>query len=215
MNAIGQYLPTPYGFGQVPAEMATHVAGLFRDSLNRAKQHPASGYFSRKPFAERQNRYPSPMQGPDLIPVRSLYFFVGGALRRMGIALRCVLTDFGGVNAAKKGNGVCVEKSRLSPVLVCWASRAAATRYWSKLCLAPVQVLQGRLRLAATQPLARRLVLAPISSVRISATAADHLGGLTTNENVYRGHPCDSRAGGFFFARSRPVHGLRAFMGTE
>jgi hypothetical protein len=59
--------------------------------------------------------------------------------------------------------------------------------------------------------------LAPVSicSVRISATAADVIGGLTTSQNAYPCHSRTSCAGGLFFARSHPDRGSRAFMGTE
>jgi hypothetical protein len=214
MSGIGQILPTPQGFGQVPAEKAGTLAGLFRDSANRAKQHSASGYFSRKPLAERQNRYPSPLQGPDLIPVWSLYIFATSLLGRIGIALRSFLADFGGINAAE-GDGVCVEKSRLSPVSVCWALRAAATRFWNRHCLARAQVPWAQLLSAGTQQRVPQSAWLATYSVSISATAADVIGGLTTSQNAYPGHSRTSCAGGLFFARSHPDRGSRAFMGTE
>jgi len=214
MREFGAILPMPPTIGQVSAEMHQPVFWRFANLAKRAKQPLATGCFSREPFAERQNRYPSPMQGPELIPVRPLYYSVGqsGWMKRLASAR--FLPDFGRETSQNKGLVGCVRKSPSSPVSAYLALRVAATPCWSKACSGRAQAHLVRQPLVATPRQARPSARVLTSSVRISRTPADISGGLTTCSNHYPGHPHAIRAGGFSFAKSHPGTGLRAALGT-
>lgn len=215
MTVLGANSPMVEHIEQVPAETRAGRFLRFVNCENHAKQASATGYFSREPLAERQNRYPSPMQGPDTIPIRSLYFRLGhgGAAKRLARAR--LLPDSMCEPSQNKGFVGCERNLPSSPVLACWALPAAATPCWSKACSEPGQAPLARQLSAATRPLARLSARAQTFSVRTSRTLADNSGGLTTRSHHLPGHPRISRAGGLSFAKTRPATGQRAALGTS
>ena len=171
MNMFGQNPRTCVQLRRVLADFELFSSKSFRDSHGPDSLDCADGPTSHGSCAERQNRYPSPMQGLGRVLIKPLHFFHRNQSVE-GIAKSGQSAQDLGADSHGKDIGGWLGNSKSWQSRVFWASQAAAIRCCCRVFMARALALRAHHLSAATRPLARRLVLVSTFSARISATAA-------------------------------------------
>ena len=177
MTRVGCFLRRFPQFRRVLADFEPAVSWAFPDSKSAGKLGLASGPTSHGSFAERQNRYPSPMQGLVRVLIKLLHFFVENRTFG-GIAKSAVKAEaWGGIVNERKFRGWLVNSNFWQSHL-CSRSLHVGILCLNRPCWVPVPVQRALPLSAATPRPVRSQAWASICSARTSATAAKS--GLTS-----------------------------------
>ena len=182
MSIFGQKPPSSLGIRQILADKA----GVSRKGYDRFATGdslgPADGNSSHSPFAQRQNRYPSPLRGFGQIPAEPSQFFWARCARAFAeifqksgivIELHRAHTDGACTNSTntQKGKRACKQKCGSSRWQASSALALVATRFWNRASWAQAQGLARPFCWVETPRPVQLLAQALTSSARTQPTA--------------------------------------------
>ncbi len=183
MSIFGQLSRTGRWIRRETADFGLVRTGLFANPISVASVGVAEGLSSHGFFAERQNRYPSPLQGLGPIPARSLQYLWDGRLAAETGHYCANVIAYQPPSAASvriKINSERKQACKRNPVSSqrwgCWHFRPVATRCWNRGSLGQGPGLERQSYWAAAPRPASSSARAPTSTARITAASAD--GGL-------------------------------------
>lgn len=216
MTGISMFARMTCPFRQVLADSALSAPSPFSDRAISAKVGSAADITSHESFAERQNRYPSPLQGLGLIPAKPLQFVWtghGGGEKNPCLAIvieyRPAVVEFAAINSTSRIIRVCKRNSGSWQSAAQSRFRPVATPCWNKDYLAPAPVLARPWFWAAIRQPVRSPARVSTSTARTRRTCAD--AGLTATFARHKsyGHPVRFAPGGRFVLADRQSGGNR------
>lgn len=215
MKQIGQFLPAVAAVRRLAADIGALASSPFESAGTRSNIHHVAHLTSHGCVAERQNRYPSPLQGLGLIPVKALHPFwkglFGADFRRTCanvIELHAQGVEPAATKSLQKGILICKRNSGSWQLQVFWAFRHAATPILNRASWGPARAQARPWCSAAMSPLARSsgpastwLARTPRISADLARRSAAARNQLNTNGHSGRALPRVA----FFLAATRQL----------